>query len=145
MYILDTCVISELTKKKPHKNVVNFLNKQDQNRLFISALTIGEIEKGITKLKDQERKLSLTIWLKNELYNYFNNKIIPINQDISRVWGILAGNNEINAKPSPIIDGLIAASAILVKATIITRNEKDFSFFPVKIINPWPKPPLSKT
>ena len=71
-YLIDTCVISELIKKEPNKNLLKWINNINESNLFVSVLTIGEIKKGISKLSDINKKLILDQWLKNNLLQRFN-------------------------------------------------------------------------
>lgn len=136
-YLLDTCVISELMKNKPEKNVIDWIENYDEDLLYISVLTIGEIQKGISKLKNKKRKNKIQFWLDNDLRERFADRILPIDIDTALTWGIIEGESEAIGLPIPVIDGLIGATAITHNLTIITRNEKDILPTGARILNLW--------
>jgi predicted nucleic acid-binding protein len=134
-YLLDTNVISETVKAKPDKAVAYFLRETPVDALYISVLTIGEITKGVEKLDyNMARKQVLSIWLENDLLSFFSGRIIPINKDIAHKWGIICAALK-NA--TPVIDSLLAATALCNNLTLVTRNTKDFKNFPIEVLNPW--------
>lgn len=136
-YLLDTCVVSELTKKKPPPRVVQWLGETDEASLFLSVLTIGEIEKGIAKLSDQKKANKLRQWLDRELIRRFGPRIIPMNLQTMRAWGRLVGLHEKEGTPSPVIGALLAATALDHDMTLVTRNTKDLSRCRVRILDLW--------
>ena len=136
-FLLDTCVISELVSKQPNPNVVQWVDNVDENMLFLSAITIGEIKRGIEKLADSSRKRALEDWLEDDLLIRFRDKILPIDTAVMLVWGQLAADLEMQGKPMPAIDSLIAATCLERGLDLVTRNESDFVHSGVTIINPW--------
>ena len=135
-YLLDTCVISELVKPTPQENVVSWLNEMPSEALFLCALTIGEVRKGLTKLPDSKKKERLTFWLNTLLIEY-QDRIYFVDLMVCENWGVLQGNAEKAGTPMSTIDSLIAATADTHNLTLITRNENDFAPSNVPIINPW--------
>ena len=140
-YLLDTCVISELIKQKPDKNVISWLTNQDESELFLSVLTFGEIEKGIEKAQNSTRKKKLRLWVEEDLKQRFEGKIIPIDLDVSTQWGIIQGLSEKAGKPMPTIDGLIAVTGLVNNCIIVTRNTSDMVQSTAELFNPWNKSP----
>ena len=136
-YLLDTCVISELTKKAPRNSVVDFVASVDEAFLYLSVLTLGEIRKGIAKLADSDRRAALLSWLKKDVCQRFEGRIIPISVEIAETWGEIQGAAERNGVQLPAIDGLIAATAIAHDLTVVTRNAADMQNSGVTICNPW--------
>jgi toxin FitB len=136
-YLLDTCVISELVSKKPNANVVEFVDTLDNDDIYLSVITIGEIIKGIEKLPKSKRKQDLHTWLKEDLLSRFSGKIIPIDNDVVSEWGRLTARLELTGAPMPAIDSLIAATALTYAFALITRNVGDFDGSNVEIVNPW--------
>jgi len=136
-YLLDTNIISELIKTNPNFKVVTFLNSLDEEDIFISVITIGEIYFGIQKLSNGKKKDKLLRWLEDSLLPKFNKKIINIDTQIMLNWGLLTNKLKINGTPLPIMDSLIGASCIAKELTLITRNEKDFKNIDIEIINPF--------
>jgi toxin FitB len=136
-YLLDTCLISELAKSEPDKNVVNWVLHENEANLYVSVLTFGEIHKGIEKLPESKKKKQLQIWVETELKDRFQNRIIGIDMHISMAWGKIQCFAEKNGKPMPAIDALIAATGIVHDLTVVTRNVADMEQSTVKLLNPW--------
>ncbi|MCL1466599.1 type II toxin-antitoxin system VapC family toxin [Argonema galeatum] len=136
-YLLDTCLISELVAKYPNQKVLDWLDAQVPETLYISIITIGEIAKGISKITASKRKESLTKWLNESLPSRFQDRILAIDFSTMVLWGNLVGQLEQNGRPLPAMDSLIAAIAIHNSLSLVTRNEKDFAGTGVVIINPW--------
>lgn len=134
-YLLDTNVISETIRPFPDANVISWLGGIARHQLFLSVLTIGEIKKGIANFKDQQKRTKLSLWLEEDLANWFMGRILPIDQAIAKQWGQMEADS---SQKLPVIDTLLAASAIQHKLVLVTRNQKDFvDFDGLLILNPW--------
>ena len=136
-YLLDTCVISELTKKKPTTRVIKWMNQQDEFALYLSTITIGELYKGITKLPDNQKQQDLQRWVTTDLARKFTGRILNVNQEVAQQWGILSANADKKGRPLPVLDGLLAATAHVFGLTFITRNVSHVEITGIPIINPW--------
>ncbi|MCX5759394.1 MAG: type II toxin-antitoxin system VapC family toxin [Candidatus Hydrogenedentes bacterium] len=136
-YLLDTCVISEMVKPRPNKGVVQWLSERGEETLFLSVLTIGEIQKGIAKLVDGKRKESIQTWLDEDLRLRFSERILAVDEDVASTWGIIQGNAERGGRSIPTIDGLLGATAIAHNLSVVTRNEDDIGMTGARIVNPW--------
>ena len=136
-YLLDTNVVSELIAKKPYQPVLDWVDTQDPNSLFLSVVTIGELQKGIAKLSDWQRKSILQNWLTNDLLARFQGHMLTFDSDTSLVWGDLTGRLAQIGRPLAALDSLIAAIALHHRCTVATRNEEDFVDTGVGVINPW--------
>lgn len=136
-YLLDTCLVSELAKRQPNQGVVDWVLAQDHNTLFISSITLGEIQKGITKLADSAKKHDLQTWLNNDVRARFMGKTIAIAANEALQWGELLAVAEAKGQPMPIVDSLIAATALFQDMVLVTRNTKDVEISGVKLHNPW--------
>ena len=136
-FLLDTCVISEITRPKPSSKVIKWIKGEDENNFFISVLTVGEIHKGIEKLTESKRKEELHNWVENDLKERFWNRIIDIDLHVALQWGKIQGIAEKAGKPMPAIDSLIAATSIAHHLTIVTRNTADMKESGVSLLNPW--------
>ncbi len=136
-YLLDTCVISELVAKQPSEKVIDWIDNIEQESVYLSVITIGEIYKGIEKLPESKRKINLQKWLNDELIIRFRGQILLVDTDAMLVWGELTGRLDIEGKRMPAIDSLIAAIAIHNNCSLVTRNEDDFKNVALSIINPW--------
>lgn len=136
-YLLDTCLISELVKKVPNPAVASWLNEQDEQSLFLSVLTIGELQKSISKLPDGTRKDELQSWVEHDLALRFTGRIIDVEMEVMLIWGRLQGESERSGTSLPVIDSLIAASAKAHGLIVVTRNVKDIERCQVRVCNPW--------
>ena len=136
MYLLDTCLLSELIRKEPNQGVLDWIKDKEESSLFLSVLTIGEIRKGIVKLKPSTKKKELILWFA-ELESRFKDRIIPIDIQISLKWGEIQANLEVNGNSMPTIDSLIASTALCKNLIVVTRNGKDMKQSHVEILNPW--------
>jgi toxin FitB len=136
-YLLDTCLISELAKSEPNKKVVDWVLNENETNFYVSALTFGELHKGIEKLSESKKKKELQIWVENELKNRFQNRIIGIDMRISITWAKIQCIAEKQGKPMPAIDSLIAATGIVHNLIVVTRNVADMEQSGVKLFNPW--------
>jgi predicted nucleic acid-binding protein len=136
-YLLDTCAISELVSLAPNPKVLRWVDSIDEERLFLSVITIGEIKKGVEKLSDSTRKSALSEWLEDELLARFSGRLLPIDVEAVLVWGQLIAGLEKRGRPMPAIDSLIAATALKGGLTLVTRNDSDFAHCGVALFNPW--------
>ena len=133
MILLDTMVLSELRKAKPNAGVVRYIKKQSSDSIFLSALTIGEIEAGIQRQRTENPEFAaqLAEWLALTELQYAH-CILPVTPAIAKLWGQLCvqtGNKG--------IDNLIAATALIHKLTLVTRNTKHFELVKVPVFNPF--------
>jgi predicted nucleic acid-binding protein len=98
------------------------------------VLTIGELRKGVESLSDAKRKEKLRVWLENDLAEWFGERLLPVSVGVADLWGRLLAQV---GRPRPAIDSLLAATALHHGLRIVTRNEKDFAFPGLEIVNPW--------
>ena len=133
MYLLDTVVISELRKRQPAPAVIRCLSQRIETELFLSVLTIGEIQRGISgkRVDDPEFADALSGWLNALLRNY-GDRIVPVSTDVERLWGDLSWRAKHDGA-----DVLIAATALSRGLVVVTRNVRHFEPFGVKVINPF--------
>jgi toxin FitB len=136
-YLLDTCLVSELIRKKPDARVAKWVADCDEDLTFLSVLTLGEIQKGISRLEDKKRRSTLQMWLDSDLHARFGDRILPITKDIAKTWGVLQGEAEAKGMAIPSIDGLIGATAVTHNLMVVTRNVSDIAKTGAKILNPW--------
>ena len=136
-WLLDTCALSEYVKKSPAQKVIAWLDEQDEASLYLSVITIGEIEKGILKLRarDPRRSQKLTAWL-GKVEQRFAGRILPLDAAALHVWAQVAAHTELAGQPLPVMDALLMATAQCHGLTIVTRNVQDFAPYP-QIFNPW--------
>jgi len=136
-YLLDTCVVSELTKKNPDKKVLRWISEIEETSLYLSVLTFGEIHKGIEKLPQGKKKDQLHKWVNSDLRERFKNRILDFDLIAATKWGEIQGKAELVGKPMSLIDGLISATGIAKDLIVVTRNTKDMEQSGVLLINPW--------
>ena len=136
-FLLDTNVVAELVKPRPALRVVRWLDDVEEELLFLSALTLGEIRKGIVKLGSGARVGRLDAWLEGELKVRFAGRILPIDEAVADRWGVLAGRAAATGTPLPVVDGLLAATALHHNLTLVTRNSRDVSRTGVSVFSPW--------
>ena len=136
-FLLNTNVISELVKPNPDEAVLKWVNSIEEDKLYLSVITIGEIRKGVAGIQDLRRQEKIVQWLEDELPEYFEDRILSIDIKIADMWGQLQSKNK--GYTLPAIDGLIAATAKVFDLILVTRNVKDFIHAPVETLNPWKK------
>jgi predicted nucleic acid-binding protein len=136
-FLLDTCVISELTKKRPTARVIKWINQQDEFTLYLSTMTLGELHKGIAKLAPGQKQRDLQNWVETDLTRRFTGRILDVNQEVAQTWGILSAEAETKGRPVPVLDGLLAATAQAFGLTFVTRNVSHVEVTGIPIINPW--------
>ncbi len=138
-YLLDTCLISEVVKKTPSKAVLAWLEQQDEQSLFLSVLTLGELQKGIAKLPESAKKKKLTAWVNRDLRQRFQGRFLDITEDVALLWGQVQAEAEQRGVKPPAIDSLIAATALAHNLTIVTRNGVDMEKCGACVLDVWQK------
>jgi len=135
--LLDTNVLSEVTKPSPDANVLGWLDRLDEDRTFISVVSIAEIRRGVALMDEGRRRDSLTEWLARELPQRFEQRVLPVDEAVALAWGDLMGVAKRRGRGLSSMDGLIGATAIAQSLTLATRNVKDFDGFGIDLYNPW--------
>jgi len=136
-FLLDTCLISELVKKAPESRVLAWLDRQEETSLYLSVLTFGELHKGIGKLPVSPRRDKLQRWVDNDLAERFAGRILPLDLAVACAWGDLQGLAERGGTRLPVMDSLIAATAMVHGLTVATRNTVDLVRCQAAVFNPW--------
>ncbi len=138
-FLLDTHVISELITRRPEPNVSRWVEDTDETLLHLSVLTLGEIRKGIAGLPQAKRRAELETWLNKGLRSRFAGRILPIDAAVADRWGRVAAQARSKNIQLPVIDGLLAATALEHDLTFVTRNTADVAGTGVSVLNPWEK------
>ena len=136
-FLLDTNVVSELIKSKPEPKVTRWIGGTQESLLYLSALTLGEIRKGVTSLPQSARRIALEAWLDYDLLRRFAERILPVDRMVADRWGRIAGSAVAQGVSVPVIDGLLAATAIHHNLTLVTRNMDDVAMTGAVVFNPW--------
>ncbi len=135
-FLLDTCLLSELVKPEPEPSVMEWMSQRKAPELFASALTMGELHRGVAKKALSKRRSELEAWLQ-ELEVSFENQMLPFTSDTGRIWAKMCAQAEAKGRPLAVMDSLIAATALEHGLTLVTRNVTDFSSTGVNLVNPW--------
>lgn len=136
-WLLDTCVLSEYVRKAPATPVIAWLDEQSEASLYLSVVSLGEIEKDILKLRatDPARSQKLTAWL-GLVEQRFAGRILPLDAAALHAWANLTAPAELAGRPLPVMDALIMATAQCHGLTVVTRNVQDFEPM-AQVFNPW--------
>ena len=135
-YLVDTNVLSELTKPSPLPEVEVFLRKAT-NSIFVSVFSIGEVRKGIAGLPMSNKRASLEDWLDNEILLWFADRLLPVTLEVAERWGELAAQLKAKGRPRPVVDSVLGATALTHGLILVTRNVRDYQDMGVTIFNPW--------
>ncbi len=133
-YLLDTNVLSETRKREPDAGVTEWIAATPAERLYLSVLTLGEIEQGIARVRgraDREQAAALERWVRDVKLG-FADRMLPVTLLVASTWG-----RQQHARPLPAIDGLLAATAQAHGMTLVTRNVKDFQRSGAWVLNPF--------
>jgi len=136
-FLLDTNCVSELVRVRPEPRVQKWVEAADENLLYLSVLTLGEIRKGIACLPQGTRRTRLETWLEVDLRPRFAGRILTIDEPIADRWGALTGEAIRRGRVLSAIDALLAATALEYNLTIVSRNIGHFAAVQVPVLNPW--------
>ena len=134
--LLDTCVLSELRRSDGEPCVRQSVESFVDSDLYMSVLTVGEIVKGIALLSPSKKKQDLQRWIQG-LEQRYGDRILPVDRDVSHIWGEITSRARTQGVTLPVVDGLIAATALRHGLHLMTRNTSDFATTGVLLINPW--------
>ena len=135
-YLLDTNVVSETERKRPDSKVLKWLENTDPGNTYLSALTIGEIKKGVSKLATGKRKAHIQNWLEG-VRQQFGGRILPITEQTFLVWGKMMAEFEQRGLVRAALDSFLEATALEHDFILVTRNVRNFQHSSVTILNPW--------
>jgi toxin FitB len=138
-FLLDTDVVSEWTKPRPDAGVVRWLAEADEDRVFISVITLAELRYGIERMPAGSRRSRLDIWVTEQLPTRFEARVLPVDTETADTWGRVVARGKVRGRPVGTIDAFIAATAERHHLTLITRNVSDFDSLGIRLINPWNK------
>ena len=136
-FLLDTHVVSEWTKPQPNPGVVAWLANVDEDRVFISVITLAELRHGVEKMNAGTRRDRLDTWLSQQIPGRFDNRILTIDPETADHWGRIMARCQAAGRRMSSNDGFIAATARQHDMDLITRNTTDFETSGIRLINPW--------
>lgn len=136
MYLLDTCVFSEFVRSVPEPKVVSWAKNVPESDQYLSAMVLGELLHGAERLPDGDRKDNLRAWIEG-LFETHRQRILGIDAGVVRIWARICSDAEAVGRPPKAIDSLIAATAMSRDLVLVTRNEEDFRYLGVSLLNPW--------
>lgn len=141
MIILDTNVLSEVTKPEPDPAVLHWLDQMDSAALFTTAVTVGELSSGIACMPVGRRRRGLAEALARLVTHEFEGKILSFDASAAVEFGPMMATRQRSGRRGSVIDVQIAAVAWIHEAAIATRNVRDFELLGLQVINPWPERP----
>ena len=136
-FLLDTNTVSELVSIKLHQRVLDWIEAADESRLFLSVMTLDEIRQGVAALPRSKKRSRLESWLEVDLHSRFAGRILAIDGDVADRWGWIMAQARVKGMTLPVVDGLLAATALRHNLTAVTRNVSDFAVAGLSVINPW--------
>ncbi len=136
-FLLDTNVVSEWVKPRPDPRVVAWLAEVDEDRVFISVVTLGELRYGVERLPSSTRKHRLDDWVRHELPLRFEGRVLTVDARVADAWGTIVARRERAGKRIGAMDALIAATAEAHELTLVTRNTADFESAVKMLFDPW--------
>ena len=136
-FLLDTNVLSEVQRPRPDPRVLAWLDEVDEDRTYLSVITVGEIARGVGQLEDGKRKHALRVWLEVDLAARFGGRLLPIDRETAMLWGSLMAGAKMRGRGLSVMDAWIAACALRHQLTVVTRNTRDFADLDVDLLDPW--------
>ena len=134
-FLLDTNAVSEWIKPRPDPGLIAWMDSVDEDRTYISVITLAELRYGIERLSESKRRRELEIWVREQLPLRFEGRVLGVDTTVAEMWGRLASRNESAGRPKGIMDTFLAATAAVHQLTIVSRNVEDFPA--VNVLNPW--------
>lgn len=135
--LLDTNVVSEVTRPTPDSRVMDWLHRLDEDRAFISVITLAEIRRGIFLLDPGRRRDALLDWLTDELPARFAGRIVRVDEAVAQAWGEAMAQARRAGRGLSVMDGFIAATARAGGFTLATHNMRDFEGLGLDLLDPW--------
>lgn len=136
-FLLDTNVVSEWVKPRPDPGVVAWLAQADEDRVFISVVTLAELRYGVERMDDGARRRRIDEWLRHDLPLRFEGRVLAIDDAVADAWGRVVAHREALGRPIGPVDAFIAATAQVHELALVTRNTQDFRSSVKALVNPW--------
>lgn len=135
-FLLDTNAVSEWVKPQPNPGLVAWMDSADEDRIFLSVISLAELRYGVERMAQGRRRRRLDDWLQHELPMRFEGRILPVDACIADAWGNTVSRSEAAGRPISAMDAFLAATAELHRLTLVTRNVSHFPLLK-NILNPW--------
>ena len=135
-FLLDTNVISEFDRPRPNRGVLDWFAACNEESLYLSVLTVGEIQRGVWRLRDAVRQAKLASSLSG-LRLRFRGRVLAIDEAIAERWGRLTGELMMGGTRADVVDSLIGATALRHDLAVVTRNDTHFRFPGLTVVNPF--------
>jgi predicted nucleic acid-binding protein len=138
-FLLDTNAVSEWVKPRPDPGVIRWMESVDEDRVFLSVISLGELRYGVERMAAGARRRRLEEWLQDELPLRFEGRILSVDSNTAEAWGKTVSRSEALGRPIGAMDAFLAATAQTHRLTLVTRNVSDFPLLKA-ILNPWTDP-----
>ena len=136
-FLLDTNVVSEWAKPRPNPGLMRWLSEADEDRLFLSVITLAEVRFGVQRLATGARRDQLDAWIREDLTERFEGRILVVDEAVAGAWGQLMAASEARGRRMNLMDCFLAATALVRGLTLVTRDADDFSGFGGAVLDPW--------
>ena len=135
-FLLDTNAVSEWVKPRPNPGVIRWMESADEDRVFLSVISLAELRYGVKRLPSGARRTRLEQWLHDELPLRFEGRTLSVNDKIAEAWGRTVSRSETLGRPIGAMEAFLSATAEVHRLTLITRNVSDFPMLKA-VLNPW--------
>ena len=135
-FLLDTNAISEWVKPRPNPGVIGWMESADEDRIFLSVVSLAELRYGVERIAAGRRRSRLEQWLQHELPLRFEGRILPVDANVAEAWGRTVSRSEAAGRPMGAMDAFLAATAETYQMTLVTRNVSHFPLVKA-VLNPW--------
>jgi toxin FitB len=135
-FLLDTNAVSEWTKPRPNPGLIGWMESTDEDRIFVSVITLAELRYGVERLAAGARRRRLEVWLGHEVPLRFEGRILPVDANIAEAWGKTVSRSDAAGQPIGAMDAFLAATAEFHHLTLVTRDVSDFKLLKA-VLNPW--------
>ena len=135
-FLLDTNAVSEWVKPRPNPGLIGWMEAADEDRIFISVVSLAELRYGVERMAAGRRRTRLEQWLRHELPLRFESRILPVDAQVAEAWGKTVSRSETAGRPIRAMDAFLAATAETHHLTLVTRNVSGFSLLKA-VLNPW--------
>ena len=139
-FLLHTNVVSEWVKPRPDPGVIAWLAQADEDRAFLSVITLAELRHGIERMADASRRRRIDGWLRDELPLRFEDRVLAIDDAVADAWGKVVAQGEAQGRSMGLMDAFLAATAQVHALTVVTRNPANFASSVPAVLNPWQSP-----